>query len=287
MILNINEKNVLITGGAQGIGRLFAKKAIEEGANVILWDINSTSLEQTARELRKKQGANVFTYTVNVSSVSAINEAAKQVFNDVGTIDILFNNAGIVVGKPFIEHTEADIDKTLAINTAGPMHVTNAFMHGMIRNGGARIVNIASAAGLVANPKMSVYAASKWAVIGWSESLRLELERAGHDIKVTTVTPSYINTGMFQGVKTPFFVPLIQPQKIVDLTWEGMKKGKIYVRAPKMVNLLPFLRGILPTRVFDFIGGKLIGIYNSMDEFKGHTAPTPTQDQDQDPAMHQ
>ena len=268
-MLNITSKNILITGGAQGMGRLFAEKGIQEGANVILWDINPTTLEQTANGLRKQRDT-VFTYVVDVSSIDSIKAAASQVKQDVGDIDILFNNAGIVVGKQFIEHTATDIDKTLAINTTGPMHVTNAFLHDMIRNGGARIVNIASAAGLLPNPKMSVYASSKWALIGWSESLRLEMEKGGHDVKITTVTPSYIDTGMFEGVKAPLLVPIIKPEKMVDLVWQGMKKGKVYVRAPKIVGLLPFFRGILPARLFDFIGGKLMRIYSSMDEFQGH-----------------
>ncbi len=271
----IMSKKILITGGAQGMGRLFAEKSIQEGAQVILWDINETTLQKTAEDLRSK-GGKVSTYVVDVSSANAIHQAAERVRQDIGDIDILFNNAGIVVGKNFIDHTATDIEKTLAINTSGPMHVTNAFLHGMIRNGEARIINIASAAGLLPNPKMSVYASSKWAVIGWSESLRLEMEKGGHDVKVTTVTPSYIDTGMFDGVKAPLLVPIIKPEKMVELVWEGMKKGKVYVRAPKIVGLLPFFRGIMPARVFDFIGGKLMRIYTSMDNFKGHT---PTREQ--------
>ncbi|MDB2384805.1 hypothetical protein N9V90_03120, partial [Endozoicomonas sp.] len=92
------------------------------------------------------------------------------------------------------------------------------------------------------------------------------------DVKVTTVTPSFIDTGMFEGVKAPLLVPIIKPEKMVDLTWQGMKKGKVYVRAPKIVGLLPFFRGILPARLFDFIGGKLMRIYSSMDQFKGHSS---------------
>ena len=266
---NTAAKKILITGGAQGIGRLLAEKAIQEGAQTILWDINPTSLEQTAKELRD-QGGHVFTYVVDIASAEAITETAKQVKADIGEIDILFNNAGIVVGKHFIHHNTTDIDKTITINTTGPMHIASAFLPGMVRHGSARIVNIASAAGHVPNPKMSVYAASKWALIGWSESLRLEMEQGGHDVKVTTVTPSYINTGMFDGVKAPLLVPIIEPQKVVDLVWKGMKKGSVYVRTPKIVGILPFVRGILPTRLFDFIGGKLMGIYSSMDDFEGH-----------------
>ncbi len=270
-MFSLSSKNVLITGGAQGMGRLFAEKTLLEGGRVVLWDINETALNDTATELRSR-GGSVSTYVVDVASVASIKQAADRVRSDIGDMDVLFNNAGIIVGKDFTDHSPADIERTLNINTAGPMHVTSAFLHGMLKNGDARIVNIASAAGLIPNPKMSVYAASKWAVIGWSESLRLEMERGGHDVKVTTVTPSYIDTGMFEGVKPPLLVPIIKPEKMADLVWEGMKKGKVYVRAPWIVGLLPFVRGIMPARVFDFIGGKLLRIYASMDDFKGHSA---------------
>ncbi|WP_330927093.1 SDR family oxidoreductase [Candidatus Sororendozoicomonas aggregata] len=270
-MFSVSSKNVLITGGAQGIGRLFAEKTLLEGGQVVIWDINEAAMNKTATELRSR-GGSVSTYVVDIASPASIKQAADQTRSDIGDIDILFNNAGIIVGKDFTDHTSADIERTLNINTAGPMHVASAFLHGMLKNGEARIVNIASAAGLLPNPKMSVYAASKWAVIGWSESLRLEMERGGHDVKVTTVTPGYIDTGMFEGVKPPLLAPIIKPEKIVDLVWEGMKKGKVYVRAPWVVGLLPFFRGILPARVFDFFCGKLLRIYTSMDHFKGHGA---------------
>ncbi|MDA1382144.1 SDR family NAD(P)-dependent oxidoreductase [Plesiomonas shigelloides subsp. oncorhynchi] len=96
------------------------------------------------------------------------------------------------------------MNQTLAINTNALMHICREFLPGMLEKGEGRIVNIASAAGMVSNPKMSVYCGSKWAVIGWSDSVRLELEMAGYrNIKVTTVTLSYIDTGMFAGVKAP------------------------------------------------------------------------------------
>jgi short-subunit dehydrogenase len=265
----VKNKKVLITGGAMGMGRLFAEKGVEEGAKVVLWDINEKELKKTVKELKAK-GGKIHSYIVDVSDPKDIERGAKQVLDEVGTIDILFNNAGIVIGANFVDHSAEDIERTIKINVLGLMHVARMFLPAMIKKKAGRIVNMASAAGLISNPKMSVYASSKWAVIGWSDSLRLEMEKEGYkDLRVTTVMPSYVNTGMFKGVKAPFLTPILKPQDVVDAAWKGMKRGDIFVRAPFMVNLTPFLKGVLPVRVFDFVAQKL-NVYSSMADFKGH-----------------
>lgn len=265
-------KTVLITGAANGMGKLMAIDALKRGAGrVVLWDINEEGLNKFTGEL-EAQGHAAHPYVVDVSSAKDIEWAAKDVIASVGPVDILFNNAGIVVGKPFVEHTDRDMQKTIDINVLGVMRVARAFLPDMLRQGSGHIINIASAAGLMANPNMSVYAASKWAVIGWSESLRLELEAMeGMHLNVLTVTPSYIKTGMFDGVKAPLLTPLIEPDDIVKRIMDGVENNSIMLRAPFIVNALPALKGVLPTRVFDFVAGKL-GVYSSMDKFKGRPA---------------
>lgn len=193
---HIANKKALITGGASGIGKLMGKLLLQKGLHtLVIWDINKSLLEATAEEFTK-QGFTVFTYVVDIMDTVAVITIASQVKTDVGKIDILINNAGIVVGKSFTEHSHIDIDKTMGINSSAIMHITKEFLPDMIADKNGHIVNIASAAGMVSNPKMSVYVASKWAVIGWSDSLRLEMEKMNSHVKVTTVTPYYINTGM-------------------------------------------------------------------------------------------
>lgn len=266
----IKDKNILITGGANGIGKMLGEKCLREGAShLVIWDINQENLTKTVGELKKKGFDNVSPYIVDVSVTEDIETQAAKVLEDVGTVDILFNNAGVVVGKEFYEHTARDIDKTMQINVTGVMHVTRLFLPGMIEKSAGHIINIASAAGLTPNPKMSVYAASKWAVLGWSESLRIELERTSPDLHVTTVTPSYINTGMFDGAKAPLITPILDADDVTNQIISAIKSNEILLRAPSSVNLLPILRGILPTRVFDFVGGTLFGIYDTMADFIG------------------
>ncbi len=268
----IKNQTVLITGGASGLGKLLAQRCLEEKAyKVVLWDINGEQLRLCAEEF-DEMGYEVETYVVDVSSVEDVKRNAKAVLLDVGPVDILFNNAGIVVGKPFHEHTHADITRTIDINVSALMHVALEFLPFMIEHEQGHIINIASAAGLIANPNMSVYAGSKWAVIGWSESLRLELEEKGPNLHVTTVMPSYINTGMFDGVKAPILTPIMEPKYIVDQIIKAVKNNTIILQEPFMVRSIPVLRGILPTRAFDFLARQL-GVYSSMDHFVGHDKP--------------
>lgn len=276
----ITNRSILITGGASGIGKLMAKRCLEERAyKVILWDINEENLEKTKEEF-KSQGYDIATYVVDVGNVDDVNAAAERVFDEIGTVDILFNNAGIVVGKPFAEHTNRDISKTIDINVSGVMHTALAFLPSMIDQDEGHIVNIASASGLMANPNMSVYAASKWAVVGWSESIRIELEKTNPEVRVTTVMPSYINTGMFDGVKSPMLTPILEPDYIVDKIIKGVKSNEIIMQEPFMVRAVPILRGVLPTRVFDFVADKVFGVYKTMDHFVGRPKHEAVPDKD-------
>ncbi|MEV0079037.1 SDR family NAD(P)-dependent oxidoreductase [Nocardia neocaledoniensis] len=265
-------KRVLVTGAAMGLGKLFAERAVREGADaVVLWDVNELALRETAAQLTA-QGGKVYQHVVDVSSQDSIRAAADTVRDEIGGIDILVNNAGIVRGNTYFWETEnrADIDKTMAINSLAPMYITLEFLPGMVAGAGqARILNIASSAGLVANPRMAVYAASKWAALGWSDSVRLELEQAGHEhVKVTTVCPTYINTGMFDGAKGILFTPMLEQNDVVDTSWREMKNGGALVVLPWTSRMNRALTGLLPIKVRDFYLNA-VGVYHSMDQFTG------------------
>lgn len=261
-------KNALITGGASGIGKCMGEMLLEKGLQtLVIWDLNQQALDSTAAEFREK-GYKVDICCINITDQPAVLAAAAKLKFDGIHIDILINNAGIIVGKYFTEHTTDDINKTMGINTTALMHLAAIFLPAMVDAKCGHIVNIASAAGMVSNPKMSVYAASKWAVIGWSDSLRLEMKAMKTGVQVTTVTPYYINTGMFAGVKSPV-IPIMQPEKAAKRIVRGIEKNKVFVRMPGIVYLLPFIKGILPGSWFDVVAGKWFGVYKSMEEFKG------------------
>ncbi|EYT56363.1 3-oxoacyl-ACP reductase [Leucobacter sp. UCD-THU] len=264
---------VLITGAARGMGELYARRAVKEGAAAVaLWDVDRDRAEALAAELDGPR-SRVRAYAVDVSDREAIREAAKRTVDELGAADVLVNNAGIVRGALFWEHDpERDIELTMRVNSLAPMWLTRELLPAMLadRSRPKRILNIASAAGTLANPRMSVYAASKWAMIGWSESLRLELARDGHaHIAVTTFCPSYISTGMFEGARGPLLTPIMTPARAARAAWEGMLAGRPLVSKPWTVKLAMALRGALPTRVWDLIADRVFHVYSSMDRFTG------------------
>ena len=267
----IKNRVVLVTGGASGLGKLMGLRALQAGAQcLVIWDVNESILYETAAEFQA-MGYEVYPQLLNVRDTDDMEAKAQEVHEAYGGVDILINNAGVVVGKDFEAHDREEIDRTLEINVSAVMHTTRLFLSTMIRRGRGHIVNIASAAGLIPNPGMSVYVASKWAVLGWSESLRIELERSYANINVTTVTPGYINTGMFEGVSSPPLMPMLSPDEIVEKIIEAIKYNHIHVREPWIVKLAPLLRGLMPARLFDFVVGDMLKVYDSMSTFVGHS----------------
>lgn len=273
MAFTVSGKSVLITGAAMGMGRIWAGYAVEDGAStLILWDIDQVALDKAVAELSGK-GTNVIGQIVNVADPTAISRAAEEVKRNIGYPDVLINNAGVVRAKYFWEaDAEKDIKFTMDVNSMAPMYITLEFLASMVSNPEreCRIVNIASAAGMQATPKMAVYAASKWACLGWSDSVRIELEQqgAGH-VKVTTVCPSYISTGMFEGAKGPLLAPILKPEEVTTAVWKGMKNGEALIVLPKTVYLARAIKGLLPVKLYDVIADRLLGVYHSMDDFKG------------------
>jgi len=268
----VESRIVLITGAAMGMGRLYAERAVaERAAAVVLWDMDAVALEATRAELSAR-GARVLAQVIDVSSAQAVAEAALRVQAEVGTPDVVINNAGVVRGKPFWEHDPlTDTEFVIRVNVLGPMHVTRAFLPAMIAAGNeARILNVASASGLLSVPRMTVYTGSKWALIGWSDSLRLELKRAGHGhVRVTTLIPGYIKTGMFAGARAPLMTPLLEPAHVVDRAWVAMKAGRPRLMMPWTVALSGAMRGLLPLPLWDWLAGRVFKVYSSMDAFTG------------------
>lgn len=263
-----HQKTILITGAASGIGKRFAERVSETTENtLILWDRNPELLKESVNFLSDK--TKYITKGVDISDVKQIEMEAENLIRDHIIPDIIINCAGIVVGKMFHDHTPEDIEQTLRINTGGSMFVVYAFIDAMMKRGSGHIVNLASASGYIGNPRMSVYAASKWAIIGWSESLRLEMNKLESGIKVTTVIPGYIDTGMFEGVKAPVFTPILKTDEIVDRMLRGIAAGRSEIRAPFIVHSVPFLKAVLPPSVFDWLAGNVLGVYSSMDTFTG------------------
>lgn len=275
--MHIKGTNVLITGGASGIGRIMGRICLEKGAsNLIVWDINQANIDKTEAELSDVKPAEagvskgqIHSYIVNVSDLQAIKSAYEKVKSEVGEVDILVNCAGIVRGNnTFDKQTVQDIDLTMDINANAPMYVALAVLPDMLRRDRGHICNIASAAGMLGVPKLSVYCASKWAVIGWTESMRVELKQARSHVRVTSVAPYFINTGMFDGVNSKVF-PILDPEKTAAKIIRAVEAGKSFRGIPFAYHFIRIWQGLLPNFLFDFIFGKVFGVYSVMDHFTG------------------
>ncbi|WP_218599681.1 SDR family oxidoreductase [Polaribacter sp. NJDZ03] len=262
----IKGKTALITGGASGIGKIMVRLLLERGAKVIIWDINNSKIHETILEFANK--GDLVGHVVDVSDINQIKETAKKVIQETGTVDILINNAGIVAGKFFHEHTTKDIVKTMEINANAPMFITREFLEGMLDQNSGHICNIASSGGLISNPKMSVYAASKWSLIGWSDSLRLEMKQLKKSIHVTTIMPYYINTGMFDGVQSK--IPILDPEAASLTIIKAIENNKRMVTIPGYIYRLTRIgQGFMSLNMFDWFAGTVLGIYKTMEHFTG------------------
>lgn len=263
-----HKKTILITGAASGIGKRFAERVSEVAdVKLVLWDRNPQLLSDLKLQIEDRSEVHIA--NVDISDPKrVVNEAAHCIKEDL-LPDIVINCAGIVIGKMFHEHTFNDIKNTIDVNTEGSMYVVRAFINEMIERGSGHVVNLGSASGYIGNPRMSVYASSKWGVHGWAESLRIEMKKLKTGIHITTVIPSYIDTGMFDGVKAPILTPILKTNDIVDIMLKGIAARKKEIKAPFIVRFVPLLKAVLPSSLFDWFAGNILGVYKSMDSFKG------------------
>ena len=183
---------VLVTGAASGIGHETALEFARAGADIVAIDLDEARLTATTRSI-EALGRSCLAFGCDVSNAAAVGVVAAKVAADIGSPDVVVNNAGIGFLGPFIDTPLSAWNQVIGVNLMGVVHVSRAFLPGMIAAGGARhLVNIASAAGLQAVPNLSTYSASKYAVVGLSEALAMELNET--NISVTVVCPGIINT---------------------------------------------------------------------------------------------
>ena len=265
--MKIQGNTVLITGGCSGIGKIMGRICLEKGArHLVIWDINEKAIAATVQEF----GAlgSVSGFRADISDPASVDAAYQATKAGCGDIDILVNCAGIITNnKPFAEQTDADITRTIDINTKGAMFVTLRVLQDMKRRGYGHICNITSSAGMLALPKMALYAASKWAAIGWSESVTIELQREKSPIRVTTIAPYFINTGMFDGIHS--FFKIQDPEKVAAKSIRAIERNKEYKGIPFSSHFIRLMQGLIPQRPFNFLFGDVCKLYTVMDHFTG------------------
>lgn len=257
--------HTLITGAASGIGRRMALGVARRGGVLTLWDLNHTGVESVAEEVASL-GSRAATAVVDVSDRKAVYEAAGR----VGTpVDVLINNAGVVSGKNLLEIPDETIERSFAVNALSLFWTTRAFLPGMIERRRGHVVTISSAGGLIGVPRLSDYCATKWAAVGFDESLRMELRKLAPGVRTTLVCPFYIATGMFEGVKSrfPLLLPILEETTAAERILRAVESDKKRLLMPAMVRTIAWIR-LLPVSWFDAVA-ELMGINASMDDFVG------------------
>ncbi len=268
-------RRVLITGGASGIGRLLGTAASNLGSEVVLWDLDGEALSEAVARLERRAALPVHGYLCDVADRHQVYDVAGRVKEEVGSIDILVNNAGIVSGDYLLNNPDGKIVATFGVNTLALFWVTKAFLPEMLERGEGHVVTIASAAGLVGVARQTDYAASKWAAVGFNESLRAELAQLAPRVRTTVVCPYYVDTGMFHGVETkvPWLLPILKERDVARSIVQAILKDRPEVFLPPPVASLPALR-LLPTRLFDAVMD-LLGINDTMRTFEGRRPAEP------------
>jgi NAD(P)-dependent dehydrogenase (short-subunit alcohol dehydrogenase family) len=248
---NLNGKVVAITGGARGIGRATAEALIRAGARVGIGDIDADMARRTAEEL----GAGTRAYGLDVTSRPSFAAFLDSVEADLGPLDVLVNNAGIMPVGPFLEETDASAVRQLDINVHGIIFGMKEALPRMQARGSGHVVNLASVAGKGGFPHLATYCASKHAVVGLSEAVRSELQGSG--IEFTCVMPSLVNTELTSGVQAGRGVKKAEPSDVADAIVDALRNPRFEVFIPKLVGRITKLMNMLPRSAAEAVGRAL------------------------------
>jgi len=199
----LEQKVVVVTGAAQGIGLCAAERFAEEGASVFIWDFNAEKGNASAAMLQTK-GYPVRFQQVNVTDMESVSNAAQALHQDTGKIDVLVNNAGITRDATLLKMTEEQWQQVIDVNLGGVFHCTKAVAPFMVEQGSGCIINTSSVVGLYGNFGQTNYVATKSGVIGMTKVWARELGRKG--VRVNVVAPGFIATDMIDSV----------PEKVID-----------------------------------------------------------------------
>lgn len=222
---SLKGKNAIITGAGKGIGKAMAIALAQEGVNIGLMARTVSDLQILAEEL-KQYGVKTATATVDVSDIENVNAAVTQVKSELGVIDILINNAGTASFGPFLELEPSRWEEIVKVNLFGAYYTTRAVLPEMIERKTGDIINISSTAGKNGAAVTSAYSASKFGLIGMSESLMQEVRK--HNIRVSTLLPSTIATDMAKDLKLTDGNPdkVMQPEDFAELVVANLKLNR-------------------------------------------------------------
>lgn len=233
---------VAITGGARGIGRAIAAELARAGARVGIGDMDLAAAEEAAAAIP----GDVHAFELDVTDRASMDRFVDAVEERLGPLDVMVNNAGILLVGPFLEEDDAATERQFAVNVMGVVHGMRAALPRMRERGRGQLVNIASSASWVAPPGEVSYAATKHAVLALTDGVREEL--AGSGVFVTGVYPGLVDTELAKGTKPPRGSRWISPDDVAQAVGKAIRKPKPDVFAPPEFAFTTRLARVLPTR---------------------------------------
>lgn len=256
---NLKNKNIIITGASSGIGLAVAEQCAARGANLILLARRINKLEEIKKDLEERFGVSVFVHQLDVSCTEEIEAVFAKIMAEVKRVDILVNNAGFGRFRYAHETTIDEVKDMFRVNVVGLIACTSMVLPLMKKQKSGHIINIASMAGKVATPKSSIYSATKHAVLGYSNSLRMEL--ADDNVYVTTVNPGPIATNFFAlADEDGTYVKnvgryMLKPEDVAEKITNAMLTKTREINLPRWMNAGSILLALCPN-LFERIGKK-------------------------------
>jgi NAD(P)-dependent dehydrogenase (short-subunit alcohol dehydrogenase family) len=255
----LNGKVVAITGGARGIGKATARALVGKGCRVAIGDLDSALGEAAASELGGGSVGLALDVSDRASFASFLDEAERQ----LGPVDVVINNAGVMPVTPFVEESDASIRRQLDINLYGVIVGTQLAIERMRPRRSGHVINVASSAGKAGVPGIATYSATKHAVVGLTEAVRAE--HADDGIEFSYVMPITVNTQLIEGVQDKPGVKRIEPEDVAGEIVAALETGKVDVYVPKQLRATVLMGGLLPRKAREAVA-RFMGVDKVMTE---------------------
>jgi hypothetical protein len=254
--LDYSGKVVVITGASSGIGEQSAEEFAKLHANVVLVSRNKEKLNEVATKLSKYK-TNVLVYPCDVSQKNQVEEMRKIVIEKFSTVDVLVNNAGFGIHNTVNESKIEEMESQIMTNFFGTMYCIKAFLPKMLEQRSGHIVNVASVAGSIGLPGMASYCASKFAMLGFSESLAYELKGTG--VGITVVSPIMVRTNFFNhesfGKMPKYSSTSLSSKTVANAVVRAASSPRLEIIVPQTVRFAIWIKQTLPYLINPIIGG--------------------------------
>ncbi|MBN1617784.1 SDR family oxidoreductase [Candidatus Dojkabacteria bacterium] len=248
-MIKLKDKSILITGGSSGIGKAVALRCAKDGAKVLVAARDEEKLSKVVDEINSLGGKG-FYFKVDVTQPDQVKKMFENAIENLGCVDVVFNNAGLGFVKRIYEITDDEIAKTIDVNVKGEIYVAKYASQIFKEQKNGHLINTSSLAGLITIPQWSVYVASKWAITGLTDAIRQELKPFG--IKVSSLHPGAVNTAFFSKDKANIDISqmdssqVVTPEIVAEAVYKAIFTNTRKILVPSMSKSYSFLYKFMP-----------------------------------------